>query len=77
MKAEEVFKLNSGPAPKEWRDIPCIKEAYPKLRGHEFSLQRFDGTNLCAWYKRSSVYWNPASEIFLVEQEKEATDTSD
>ena len=66
MIAEIVYHISSGPAPKEWEEIKEIKFARPSPIGHEVSLQRFDGTNLCSWYTRSRVTWNPASDIFLV-----------
>lgn len=64
--AQNIFKIGSHPAPKEYEDIIEIKESRPKGVGFESSLQELDGTNICMWYKRSSVYWTPASEPFIV-----------
>ena len=71
--AEQVFRLNSSPAPDEWRAIPEIKEARPRIKldgtangTNGISLQRFDDTNLCCWYIRRGVYSNPIGDIFIV-----------
>ncbi len=70
MKAKNIYQLGSSPAPKAWEGLEGIKEAMPQPIGHEVSLQRLDGTNICIWYTRTQVYWNPASEPFIVfEQE--------
>lgn len=71
MTAEKVFEISGEPAPKEWESIPGIKEARPihnkrDREGFESSLQRFVGTNLCCWFVRRSVYWNPVGDIFKV-----------
>ncbi len=67
--AQNILKTGSHPASKEYSEIPEIKEARPRGVGFETSLQEIDGTNICMWYKRSSVYWNPASDPFIVTAE--------
>ena len=68
MKAENIFKINSSPAPKEWAEIKEIAVARPITGRYEISLQRFIGTDICMWYTRTSFYWNPASDLFIVKK---------
>ena len=68
LKAINLQKEGSEPAPKEWRTIKEIQEAHPKIKDADISLQRFAGTNICCWMvrKRMSAYWNIRSDLFLV-----------
>lgn len=68
IKAFNIYKCGSSKAPKEWEQIPLIKLAMPSPIGQEISLQRIDGTNLCIWYTRKSVWWNPVGDPFYVEE---------
>ena len=67
MKARRVNETSSSPAPEEWLKLDAVEAQRPNLRGHESSLQRYDGTNLCRWYVRSKVFWEPHGEILIVE----------
>lgn len=69
MKAKNLYHLGDSRAPKEWEEIDIIKKARPAPSGQEVSLQRLDGTNICLWYTRTQVFWNPKSDFFLVEEE--------
>ena len=66
LKAEALIDLGSEPAPKEWGNIPCIKEQMPSLMGGEVSLQRFTGTDICAWFIGMGGLWQPHSDYFQV-----------
>lgn len=70
MKAKNIYHLSSEPAPKEWTEIPEIKEKRPSPIGQEVSLQRLDGTNICIWYTRKAVYWNPVGDPFIVTEKQ-------
>lgn len=69
LKAANLYQTPDGPAPKEWALIPEVKAAKPKIKA-EISLQRFAGTNICMWYVRRTVYWNPASDPFIISYEQ-------
>jgi hypothetical protein len=66
LKAEALINLGSEPAPKEWEKLPCIKEQMPSCIGGEVSLQRFVGTDICAWFVGIGGLWEPQSEYFRV-----------
>ena len=68
MKAKNIYHFSSSPAPKEWEEMPEIKKQRPSPIGHEVSLQRLDGTNICMWYIRARVFWKPASDPFIMEK---------
>ena len=66
LKAEALIDLGSEPAPKEWENIPCIKEQRPPIMGFEASLQRFTGTDICTWFICVGGLWQPHSDYFQV-----------
>ena len=66
LKAEALIDLGSEPAPKEWENIPCIKEQRPPIVGFEASLQRFTGTDICTWFICVGGLWQPHSDYFQV-----------
>jgi hypothetical protein len=66
LKAEALINLGSEPAPKEWEKLPCIKEQMPSCIGGEVSLQRFVGTDICAWFVGIGGLWEPQSDYFRV-----------
>jgi hypothetical protein len=66
IKAEALINLGSEPAPKEWEKLPCIKEQMPSCIGGEVSLQRFVGTDICAWFVGIGGLWEPQSDYFRV-----------
>ena len=73
--AENIYHISSSPAPKEWEEIPEIKKKRPSPIGQEVSLQRLDNTNICIWYTRKFVSWNPASDPFVIESLGEEKET--
>lgn len=67
MKVINLMSSNSSPAPKEWKDLPEVKTQRPSPNGQESSLQRIDGTNICAWFSNSgNGLWTPNSDFFIV-----------
>jgi len=66
MKVINLMNSNSSPAPKEWNDLPEVKAQRPLSLGQENSLQRVDGTNICAWFSNQGGAWFPNSDFFLV-----------
>jgi len=67
-----IYRTSSAPAPKEWEDIPEVKEQRPHPSNKcEVSLQRIDGTNVCLWHTRKHIFWNPYGEaIFIIKEKK-------
>lgn len=61
-----------GYNPKEWEEIPIIKEARPVKKGFvEVSLQRLEmqkGINIVYWMGAKNGKWYPASEFFIVKK---------
>jgi hypothetical protein len=70
IKAINLEMMDSSPAPKEWKEIPEIKAAYPKIKKCEISLQKLDGLPICQYHIRTSVFWNPVGDFFYVEEPK-------
>lgn len=68
MKAINLSRQGSSPAPSAWKVIPEIKACRPSPIGQDVSLQLIDGTkNICVWMvSRSGGVWDIASDFFLV-----------
>jgi hypothetical protein len=74
MKVLLVDQCNSSPAPKEYYELPEIKESRPKVGGKtgyvETSLQQLDGfpksVILVQWMGAKNGLWYPASEVFRI-----------
>ena len=68
MKATNLTHFSSSTAPKEWKEIPCVKEARPSVLGVEISLQKIDKMNICLWMVGWGGVWKPASDFFYVKK---------
>jgi hypothetical protein len=71
MKAIEVTSVanGSGPAPKEWREIPEIKAVYPKRKNCEKSLQTwtYKKIKFAQWFiSRVGGCWEPEGPVFII-----------
>lgn len=75
MKAHKVGTVeSSSPAPKEYMEIPEIKNARPPAAGKgafiETSLQKLDGypesVVLVRWMGAKDGFWYPASDVFRI-----------
>jgi hypothetical protein len=67
MKAENILKMCSEPAPKEWAELPEVKAARPSPKGWaEISLQVMDGTTIAIWMGAKNGFWYNASDPFLI-----------
>lgn len=66
LKAINLYKLSSSPAPDKWKELEEIKKQRPPTGNYEVSLQQLNGTNIAIWEIRKSVLWEPYGEPVLV-----------
>jgi hypothetical protein len=70
MKARNIEHCNTSPTPKEWRQIPEIKAACPKVKNREIYLSRLDGLPksviLVQWHTGYGGAWTPNGPIFRI-----------
>ena len=73
LKAENLHHMDSARAPKEWEQIPEIKNAKPGAPHNDeslVSLQRLDGTNICIWMTKGTHLWQSHGAFFHVTLEE-------